>query len=187
MNRMLQDDYFANEIYERYFTLRQTVLHEDTLSQKMDSIADYLSDAQARHFTQWDLFNDQTGDPDTHVSESYEDEIAYLKGWILERLTWLDYNMTIFRHDDFTSNSAKESPSLFLRIFPNPAYDQVYIESNEPLDKIEVMTTEGKVLFAYNSGGKRSCTINVQSLNPGMHFIRITIQNRAFVRKIIKM
>jgi hypothetical protein len=187
MNRMLQDDYFANEVYERYFSLRRTVLDEDTLSHKIDSVVDYLSNAQARHFDQWDLFNHQTGDPDTHISESFEDEIAYLKGWILERLTWLDNNMTIFKHDDYTSNSAKESPSLFLRIFPNPAYDQVYIESNEPLSKIEVMTTDGKVLFADDSGGNRSCPINVQSLNPGMHLIRITIQNHIYVRKIIKM
>ena len=187
MNQMLQDPYFANELYKRYNSLRQTVLHYDTLTRKIDSIADYLSNAQVRHFEQWNILNDKSGDPDSHVPDSFEDEIAYLKGWILERITWLDNNMKIFKNDDITSVSTNESPSLIFRIFPNPAYDQVYIESNEPIQKIEVMTTYGNVLISDDSGGKRSCTINVQALNPDIYLVRITIQNRVYIRKIIKI
>jgi len=187
MNQMLQDEYFANEIYNRYFSLRQTVLHYDTLCHKIDSIANYLSDAQVRHFEQWDILNDQSGDPDSHVPDSFEDEIAYLEGWILERLTWLDNHIIKFKKDDNTSVSVIESPSLLIRIFPNPAPDQVYIESNEPIHRIEVITTDGNVLISDDFGGKRSCTLNVQPLNPGIYFVRITIQNRVCSRKIIKM
>lgn len=187
MNQMMQDAYFSNEIYNRYFSLRQRVLHYDTLSHKIDSIADYLSNAQARNFEQWDILNDKTGDPDSHVPESYEDEIDYLKGWILERLTWLDNNMQKFQIDDNTSISTDESPFFFIRIFPNPAYGQMYIESNEPIDKIEVITLDGNVLISDVSDGKQSYSINVRSLNSGIYLVRISIQKRVYIRKIIKM
>lgn len=184
MNQMLQDKYFANEIYNRYFSLRQTVLHYDTLSGKIDSIADLLSDAQVRHFQQWNILNDESGDPDTYVPDSYEDEITHLKGWIQERLTWLDNNMTEFKNEDYTPISSYESP--FCRIFPNPAVNQVYIESNAPIDKLEVMTTAGNILIYYNSEGKYSYTLNVQSLNSGLYLVRTTIHDRVYIRKLIK-
>lgn len=187
MNQMLQDEYFANEIFNRYLSLRQTVLNYDTLCHKIDSIASYLSEAQVRHFEQWDILNGQSGDPDSHVPDSFEDEIAYLEGWILERLTWLDNHIIKFKKDDNTSVSAIESPSLLIRIFPNPAPDQLYIESNEPIHRIEVITTDGKVLISDDFGGKRSCTLNVQPLNPDIYFVRITIHNRVYNRKIVKM
>ncbi|MEX2369537.1 MAG: CotH kinase family protein [Bacteroidales bacterium] len=187
MNQMLLDPNFSNEVYNRYFRFRQTVLHYDTLSHKIDSIVNYLSNAQVRHFEQWDILNDQSGDPDAHVPDSYADEIDYLKDWILQRITWLDNNMTKFKRDEIPSYSVAESTSLFFRVFPIPASDQVYLESNEPIHKIEVLTTAGKVLFADDIGGKRACTINIQSLNPGIYLVRITIQNQVHIRKIIKM
>lgn len=185
MNQMLQDAYFSNEVYERYYNLRETVLHFDTLSRKIDSIANYLGEAQVRHFIQWDILNGNSGDPDSHVPESFEDEIAYLKGWILERLTWLDNNMTKFERD-VTVHNATDVSHMFLRIFPNPASEQVYIESNEPIQKIEVITTSGNVVISDNAGENQSCVINVQSLHPGMYLVRITIKDRIQVRRIIK-
>ncbi len=187
MNQMMRDPYFSNELCERYFSLRKTILHMDNLSYKIDSIVNYLSNAQARHFEQWDILNDQSGDPDAHVPDSFEDEIIYLKGWIRQRLTWLDNNMIKFKINDNTSISANESPSLLLRIFPNPAPDQVYIESNEPIDNIEILTLTGNVVLSDESGGNRSWTVNIQSLNSGIYLVRITIQNRVYTRKIIKM
>lgn len=187
MNQMMQDKYFTSEIYNRYFNLREGVLHYDSLSYKIDSIANYLSDAQMRHFEQWDILNDQSGDPDSHVPDSYENEIVYLKEWIQLRLTWLDNNMMKLVKNDNTSVSAGESPSLLIRIFPNPASSIIYIESNESIHKTEVLTTYGNVLFSEEYEGNPSCSINLQSLNPGIYLVRITIQNRMIIRKILKL
>ena len=187
MNQMLQDAYFSNAVYDRYFSLRQSVLHYDSLALTIDSIVNYLSNAQVRHFEQWDILNGQSGDPDAHVPASFEDEIDYLKGWVLQRLTWLDNNMIKFKTNDNTPVPAIESPSLLLRIFPNPAPDQVYIESNEPISKIEILSSTGNMVMSDEPGGMRSCAINVESLNPGIYLVRITIQNRVYTRKIMKM
>ena len=95
--------------------------------------------------------------------------------------------MTKFENDEITSTSTSEPPTLLLRIFPNPASDQVYLESNELINNVEVMTIDGNVVISDNIGGKRSCDISIQSLNSGIYLVRITIQNRVHIRKIIKM
>ena len=187
MNQMMQDPSFSNELYNRYFNLRQTVLHYDTLSHKIDSIANYLSEAQVRNFEQWDILNGNSGDPDAHVPDSYADEIDYLKGWILQRITWLDNHMIKFKKDDTHTIATREPSSLILRIFPNPAEHIVYIESNEPVHTIEVISTDGNVLISEHAEEKRACIINVQSLPSGIYLVRCTIQNRVCLRKIIKL
>jgi len=186
VNQMMQDAYFSNAVYHRYFNMRQSVLHYDTLCHKIDSVANYLSNAQARHFEQWDILNGDSGDPDTHVPDSYADEIIYLKGWIRDRLTWLDNNMLKFRNDD-TSKPTIEPTSLFLRIFPNPASHQVHVESSDLIHRIELLTTGGHVLMTDSSGGNRYRTINVQSLPSGIYLVRVTIQDQVYIRKILKI
>lgn len=185
MNRMLQDPYFANETYNRYFILRQTVLNQDTLSYKIDSIANYISDAQLRHFKIYDILSGGN-DPDINNPGSYENEIAYLKDWIMERLIWMDNNMIKFRVEGNSSNIKNELPLVFCRVFPNPTSDFMYIECNKAINKIEVMNTEGNVLIADVIGEQQSWTINVQSLNSGLYFLRINVQNSIYIRKIIK-
>lgn len=60
-------------------------------------------------------------------------------------------------------------------------------ESNEPISNIEILTSTGNVVISDEPGGKQSCTVNIQSLNPGIYLVRITIQNRVHTRKIMKI
>lgn len=186
MNRMLQDEYFANELHNRYFNLRKTVLNHDILSHKIDSIANYLSNAQTRHFDKWDILNGNSNDPDSYESETFEEEITYLKGWIFDRLAWLDEHMDELLHEDNFVYSTHQMPSLALRIFPNPASDRIFIESNETINKIKLMTTDGRKVITDDLVGDNSYTLNLQSLAPGMYLVNITIQNKVLLRKIIK-
>lgn len=49
--RLIQDPVFADELACRYFNLRQTILDKETLFEYIDSLGNYVDQAQARHYT----------------------------------------------------------------------------------------------------------------------------------------
>ncbi|MEQ8303908.1 MAG: CotH kinase family protein [Cyclobacteriaceae bacterium] len=185
MNRMLLDPYFANEAYNRYFDLRETVLDHDNLSHKIDSIAAYLSNAQVRHFEQWDVLNGNSGDPDSHVPESFEDEIDHLKDWISIRLTWLDNNMDKFQHEidttaivDTTSQITLSEPlPIKFSIYPNPAKNNFTVQlpdeyrSNEMV-YLKITTLIGKVIFEETFNARSEIRVQTD-LPTGMYVVEI--------------
>lgn len=77
------------------------------------------------------------------------------------------------------------------QIFPNPAENELTITSDQAntLQQIEVLSIEGKVLLV--SGGPKNgskATLRINSINPGLYFLRLTstngqIQTKRFVKK----
>lgn len=51
---------------------------------------------------------------------------------------------------------------VYLKIFPNPTNDYVSIESNKPINKIEVYSQDGKLLKTINNISKSSFSINLE-------------------------
>src|SRR4030042_2838078 len=108
----MQDDVFANQIHDRYFLLRKTILSETSLYHVVDSVATLLDEAQARHYQKWDILGINAGTPEYgEQPETFSGEIEKFKSWINRRLTWLDENMV-----GEPSDSNENPPSEF-RIF----------------------------------------------------------------------
>ncbi len=67
-------------------------------------------------------------------------------------------------------------------VYPNPTTDFVNINSNSPLDKIELLSVTGKKLNVYDNTNK----IDISSLNRGVYFLKVYSENRFISKKIIK-
>lgn len=196
MNRMLLDPFFANETYKRYFNLRETVLSFDNLSRKIDSVATYLSNAQVRHFDQWDVLNGNSGDPDSHVPESFQDEIDYLKDWILKRLTWLDDNMGKFKHEiDTTSIDTTgilwvpEPLQQAFRVFPNPssAYFMIQLPKhflNTEYVNVKVIAMNGQEVYWSKHNSSNQIGIK-NTLSPGIYILNVASGDKVLSSKIV--
>ena len=82
-------------------------------------------------------------------------------------------------------NNAK----LDLNLFPNPVSDQITIQLNEKnhdIIKIEIFSSVGKKLLeASIAGGNDSFSLNLSSLDNGLHYIYISNKNKAQIEKII--
>jgi hypothetical protein len=108
--RLLEDDEFADQIYERYFSLRRTILGETYLHHVIDSIAALLDDAQNRHYQKWQILGINVGTPEYgEQPETYSGEIVKFKNWINRRLNWLDENMVGDSAAFLTIDSTKTS------------------------------------------------------------------------------
>ena len=91
--RFMQDTLFKNTLRCRWFDLRKTVLNTTTIFNYIDSTANYLNEAQARHFSQWPILGIYEWPNPSPYPTTYAGEVSYLKTWIQNRLAWLDANM----------------------------------------------------------------------------------------------
>ncbi len=71
-------------------------------------------------------------------------------------------------------------------IYPNPAQNQLFIETNEYVDAISVFDITGKLVREFNIGGKLTSTykIDVKHFPAGIYLIKVTNGKEVIVKKI---
>ena len=72
-----------------------------------------------------------------------------------------------------------------IRIYPNPATDQIRINASEPIRKMDLFSGNGKILenrTIFNN----SLSVDVSFLKPGLYFLRIQTENQIITEKFIK-
>ena len=83
--------------------------------------------------------------------------------------------ITTLNTTDFNSTTAT--------IYPNPAKDVLNINTQETVQKAEVLTILGETVLTVNNAGN---TINVSALNKGIYFLKVTSSNGVSTTKFIK-
>ncbi|GHT39029.1 hypothetical protein AGMMS49965_03970 [Bacteroidia bacterium] len=68
-----------------------------------------------------------------------------------------------------------------ISIFPNPAKDEIYIQSEQPIEKVKITDLAGRTVASANSN-----TISVSHLPKGIYLVIITTDSQSVVKKIIK-
>jgi hypothetical protein len=89
--KLLQDATFQQAVQSRWNELKNSTFSESNIHSMIDGYIAELEagDAINRNYEKWDvlgvelIFN-------SFVGETYQDEIDYLKGWISDRISWMD-------------------------------------------------------------------------------------------------
>ena len=92
LKRLQEDPAFANLLHCRWNELRTTTLSNDHIYTIIDSISTYLGPALERNFERWDILGQYVW-PNYFIGDTYEEEIDYLKGFIQNRMNWIDNNL----------------------------------------------------------------------------------------------
>lgn len=94
--RFISDNDYVLQRRARWAQMRQANLREDRLWATIDSLANEVTccGAESRNTQAWPRWGVRVW-PNYYVSDSYEDEINYIKDWLVRRLSWLD---GIFRY-----------------------------------------------------------------------------------------
>jgi len=142
--RMMEDYTFTCELKDRWYSLRETVLHTDTLFNYIDAIVGKINNAQVRNHYKWKTLGRYVW-PNYFVADTYEEEIAFLKNWIYERIAWMDDQLAEpCVQAAIASNTKKTS------CYPNPfsAQTSMYFHCAD-LDPyfIKVRTQEGALIY----------------------------------------
>ena len=70
-------------------------------------------------------------------------------------------------------------------IFPNPANNDITIESNTIFSKVEIVNFLGQTVYSQNNNGETT-KIDVSNLNGGIYFVRIISETATSVQKFVK-
>lgn len=84
--RLFEDPMFLQKVRERFAYYRA---NEEYLLEFIDSKAEHLHYAQQENDLKWDIYGNYIW-PNPVVLDTYEEDLAYLKTWFIERMKWLD-------------------------------------------------------------------------------------------------
>ncbi len=89
--RLNSDEAYTAQLRARWAQMRQSNLSEDSIMATVDSLATMLTahGAEARNSQAWPAWGQYVW-PNYYIAKDFEDEVAYLKRWIHERLAWMD-------------------------------------------------------------------------------------------------
>ncbi|MBU2649879.1 MAG: T9SS type A sorting domain-containing protein [Bacteroidetes bacterium] len=95
-----------------------------------------------------------------------------------DRVYILDF-LTTTMHEIPVTKSSKE-----VSIFPNPASDQLTIESGKPFQRIEIYNASGQLLFGKDYRNTIT-TLNVGDYSPGIYIVRVGLGDESVARKVV--
>jgi hypothetical protein len=176
--RLLQDPWFANKLKCRYHEMRSGILSEAQLFSYIDSNAQYLWEAQQRHYQRWPILGLNVGTPVIGpIPATFQGEIDGFKGWISLRLNWLDANMP------GTCTTGDPNPEMRLDqpvLFPNPADRMAYIDLKHPVVSLSLRATDmrGKEAIIPYAFDGRTIQLHTEKLAAGIYYFIIRIDDQ---------
>ncbi len=78
--------------------------------------------------------------------------------------------------------AVEEVEVIHIDLYPNPAKDMIHINSAKVIEKIQIVSIAG-IIVDEKDVNAHECTYS-QSLESGMYFIKLFIEDRILVRKI---
>lgn len=90
--RLFTDQAFRLRYADRWFALRKSVLQTSQLLAEIDGYVDLLAESQVRNFQRWPILGTYVwpNAPGWETRPTYQDEINWMKNWLVDRLTWID-------------------------------------------------------------------------------------------------
>ena len=77
-------------------------------------------------------------------------------------------------------------PSQDIMVYPNPVNDILYIDNIDDVRQVEIIDINGRVVFTHLNQYVEN-EVSVESLNAGMYFIRIWIQDKYKLARFVKI
>lgn len=176
-NRMLEDTLYANEVSCRWTSLRQNTLSDSILSDYIDSMASILEVPAQRHYQKWPILGSYVW-PNNFIGQTFQEEVDFLKTWIINRAAWMDANMF-----GSCTASISEPNRESIRFSPNPTSSEVTISGLANQGELYLIDVFGKITLTipYQSN---SVQINLQELQAGIYFL--SEPNKGIYEKVIK-
>lgn len=89
---LMSNPYFYDFVKNRWFELRKNILSDETLISHIDFMTAQLYPSARRNFARWPILWKGIW-PSYYNGPTYEDNVDYLKFWLLKRLEWMDANI----------------------------------------------------------------------------------------------
>lgn len=149
--RLFEDPVLVDLFEDRWFELRESFLHTDSLLNRIDELVDTLSEPLKRNYEIWPII-DKDLFTNVYQVANYEEEIEHIKDWLTTRTTWIDENISSIYYpvtEYAVNNSFPLAEELVHSIYPNPFDDHLTIKLSTPVENrfsIVLIGMDGKTL-----------------------------------------
>jgi hypothetical protein len=142
--RMMNDRIFSNHLNCRWHELRTSVFSNDRMFGYIDSLVNELQGPIAKNFKKWTVLGNYIW-PNIFIGNTHAEEISHLKTWLLDRLEWMDDHIPL---ECITGLDDGQIDGPFVRAYPNPFFDKVRFETNNPENilQIRIFDKEGRLI-----------------------------------------
>jgi hypothetical protein len=102
------------------------------------------------------------------------------------------YQATTVWKDFFTINgqhtAIEKIETSNFAVFPNPAKDEIFIQSEQPIEKVAILDIAGRIVETRHATSLQNGVqiINVSALPKGIYFAKIFVGNQIITKKVIK-
>jgi len=191
-NRLMEDPYFRDLSKTRWERLRQNEWSNENLQFAMDSIVNYIDEAQQRNYERWPILGEYVWPNYDWENNDYNDEVEFLENWFFNRLGWMDYNMqgeilnptaeltgsiphfvitlsddyfsrTYLNKNHFTLNNAPPELTIDTVIYSNASQATLWLSGNVSSSTEVSITMKAKVLNSFGDLTTSELTVGVNS------------------------
>ena len=177
--RLMSDPNFQNRFTCRYRDLRNSVLSTEAILNTIDSTALVLEEAATRNFKKYNILGTYVW-PNQFVGNTYQEEIDFMKNWIVERLNWMDGNLPE-TCEVITSIDRPEFGDI--RVYPNPSAREFRFVGlpNAAEVRIQVVDLNGREIMSEMVGGSAFTWDGASEngkVNPGIYIARVFVNQQ---------
>lgn len=190
-DKLLVDNHFISQVKRKWSSMRQNGFSNESLTALVDSFSTLLMDAQVRNFQKFPILSTYVW-PNAYVGGTYQNEINYMKNWILGRAAWMDAQILhwVDIYQDLPG-LALEKPEI--RISPNPFSEKVFLRfklSASGKVKVRFVNLTGQVVFSdeqFLTPGSQLLEYSTCDIAPGVYLLDMDFNDiRIFTAKVIR-
>ena len=133
MKRMFTDPNFENKLRERWIEIRNGSFSTNNILTFMDQTIEKIREARIRNFIKWPIIGVYVW-PNYYIGATYEDDVNFLKGWIIQKLNWMDIELTGSPISNIDENTRDVNNFRLEQNYPNPFNPITTICYTIPLD-----------------------------------------------------
>ncbi|MDF1699270.1 MAG: CotH kinase family protein, partial [Saprospiraceae bacterium] len=178
--RLLQDPIFREELKAKWMKLRNGKFSNTNIENWIDGFESQLQEPQARNFQRWPVLGEYVW-PNDYVGDSYQEEVDYLRSWLMDRLAWMDQAFDI----ELSTENGLLGEQVILS--PNPAMNNLHVEGDFITEGVsfEIISLEGKRMMKGVLAGKS--TIQIDQLPKGNFLLVLNNENHQITQKFVKI
>jgi hypothetical protein len=188
-NKLMVDATYVSNLKKRWTLLRKKELSNNRITFVIDSLTKVISEAKDRNYQRWTGVIGQYIWPNYYIGYSYASEVDWMKNWITDRLTYLDYQWPY----NFTGTN-DNLLTKFQSVYPNPFFDQLTIHLLPDINGAgwaEIYSMSGSLLLKSNvviQDGKIQLEFSGRNtLSSGLYVLKISQNNRILLtEKVMK-
>ncbi len=192
--RMMQNDRFKRFLSSRWHELRRGPFADARVVAVIDSMTTLINEARQRNFSRWKILGTYVW-PNFFVGKTWEEEVDYMRGWLLDRMQWMDENMpyppiSLVKERSMPSLQPTAEPNPFRRHVtltlppsPQPAEVVFYDLLGREVARLPLAAAEGARVLLWNGKGGSG-----EVLPKGIYFFSVVESGTAVFRgKILKV